>query len=88
MVAWNRLGELATARLRGRDHVHIQGRLVSTTYDKQYGNGKKPTLVKQTFCHVRANSIRKLNRTEIQSGSAGDTDAVAGTPDNADTIPF
>jgi single-stranded DNA-binding protein len=81
-VAWNRLGELATAKLRSGDHVHIQGRLVSNTYDKQYDNGKQPTIVKQTFWHVRANTIRKLNRTESQSGSAPSDDAPASLPDD------
>jgi len=88
VVAWNRLGELATATLRSGDHVHIQGRLVSSTYDKQYGNGKKPTVVKQTFWQVRANSIRKLNRAESQPGSAAMRETTASPSTSEDAIPF
>ncbi len=87
-MAWNRLGELVTARLRSGDHVHIQGQLVSSTYDKQYGNGKKPTVVKETCWRVHANSIRKLNRAESQPGSAIDRDAALSVPDTPDAVPF
>jgi single-strand DNA-binding protein len=70
VVAWSRLGKLAIAGLHRGDHVHVQGRLVSSTYDKQVGNGKKPTVVKQTYWQVRAESIRKLSRAEAQPGPA------------------
>jgi single-strand DNA-binding protein len=69
IVAWSKLGEIATAKLRSGDHVHVEGRLVSSTYDRQYGNGKKPIIVKQTFWQVRASSIHKLNRAEAGPGS-------------------
>lgn len=88
VVAWNRVGEQAAARLRSGDHVHIEGRLVSSTYDKQYGNGKKPTVVKQTFWQVRANAIRKLNRTEPQSGLAAGGAVPAIPSKTEDEIPF
>jgi len=86
VVAWNRVGEQAAARLRSGDHVHVEGRLVSSTYDKSFGNGKKPVTVKQTFWQVRANAIRKLNRTEVPSGSAADGAASPSTGEDA--IPF
>lgn len=70
------------------NHVHVQGRLVSSTYDKQYGKGKKPTVVKQTFWQVRANSIRKLNRAESQPGSAAVGAEAAAPSDNGDGVPF
>ena len=87
VVAWSSLGEIATARLRSGDHVHVQGRLVSSTYDRQYGNGKKPTVVKQTFWQVRADTIRKLNRTESHAGSASGVTTPAPAND-ADAVPF
>ena len=85
-MAWSKLGEIATARLRSGDHVHVQGRLVST-YDKHYGNGKKPTVVKQTFWQVRADAIRKLNRAESQACSASGA-ANQGPSNDAVAAPF
>ena len=87
IVAWSKLGEIATARLRSGDRVHVQGRLVSSTYEKQYGNAKKPTVVKQTFWQVRAAAIRKLNRIESRPGSASGT-ATLAAPNNEDAAPF
>jgi single-strand DNA-binding protein len=87
VVAWSKLGEIATAQLRSGDHVHVQGRLVSSTYDKYYGNGKKPTVVKQTFWQVRADAMRKLNRAESHPGSAPGA-ANQGPSNDADAAPF
>jgi single-strand DNA-binding protein len=86
VVAWNRLREIATAKLRSGDHVHIQGRLVSSTYDKQYGSGKKSIVVKRTFWQVRADSIRKLDRTTAQSGSV--PGATSASSIDADAAPL
>ena len=38
--------------------------LVSSSYEREYGKGKKATTVKHTVWQVRADSIRKLNRGE------------------------
>jgi single-strand DNA-binding protein len=87
VIAWSRLGEVATAKLHSGDHVHVQGRLVSSTYDRQYGSGKKPTVVKQTFWQVRAAAIRKLNRAESRPGSA--PAAITASPsDTKDAAPL
>jgi single-stranded DNA-binding protein len=85
-VAWSRLGEIATAKLRSGDHVHVEGRLVSSTYDRQYGNGKKPVIVKQTYWQVRASSIRKLNRADGQPGTS--PRGTKADPANAAAVPF
>jgi len=77
VVAWNALAETAIARLDSGDHVHIEGRLVSSTYEKQYGNSKNPVCVKRTFWQVRADAIRKLDRTKTPSGSASEQPAAA-----------
>jgi hypothetical protein len=46
----------------------------SSTFDREYGEGKKATTVKHTIWQIRADSIRKLNRGEkepvaVASGS-------------------
>ena len=64
VVAWNSLGERVAASLRQGDHVLVEGTLVSSTYEREYGKGKKATTVKHTVWQIRADSIRKLNRGE------------------------
>ena len=86
IVAWNVAGELA-ARLKSGDHVHVQGRLISGTYERQYGKARKPTVVKQTFWRVRANAIRKLNRTNNPPGSAS-AETVSAGAGNSEPMPF
>jgi single-stranded DNA-binding protein len=68
------LGERVAASLHQGDHILVEGTLVSSTYDREYGKGKKATTVKHTVWQIRADSIRKLNRAEkepeaIASGS-------------------
>ena len=75
VVAWNSLGERVAASLRQGDHILLGGTLVSSSYEREIGKGKKTTTVKQTVWQIRADSIRKLNRGErepeaIASGSA------------------
>ena len=74
VVAWNSLGERVAASLHQGDHVLVEGTLVSSSYEREYGKGKKATTVKHTVWQIRADSIRKLNRGEkepeaITSGS-------------------
>jgi single-stranded DNA-binding protein len=75
VIAWNSLGERVAASLHQGDHILVEGTLVSSTYEREYGKGKKATTVKHTVWQIRADSIRKLNRGEkepeaIASGSA------------------
>lgn len=72
---WNSLGERVPASLHQGDHILVEGTLVSSSYEREYGKGKKATTVKHTVWQIRADSIRKLNRGEkepeaIASGSA------------------
>lgn len=85
-----RLGDYAAAKLRQGYHVLADGTLVSSTYERQYGKGKKATTVKHTVWQIRADSIRKLNRAEkepeaIASSSEGTTESQRAAPQD---IPF
>jgi hypothetical protein len=69
--------------------VLVEGSLVSTTYDRANGKGKKAKTNKQTFWCIRADVVRKLDRGEPEpevnaSGSNGSDHA----PDASDTAPF
>jgi single-stranded DNA-binding protein len=58
------LGRARRALLHQGDHVLVEGTLVSSSYEREYGKGKKATTVKHTVWQIRADSIRKLNRGE------------------------
>ena len=90
VVAWNSLGERVAASLRSGDHILVQAKLVSSTYDREYGKGKKATTVKHTVWRIRADSIRKLNRGEKEPEAlASASDAPRDSqPATARDIPF
>lgn len=90
VVAWNSLGERVAASLHQGDHILIEGALVSSSYQREYGKGKKATTVKHTVWQIRADSIRKLNRGEKEPEAiASDSNTMSGsqTP-TAQDIPF
>ena len=62
VVAWNGLGEYAAAKLRKGNHIYVEGVLVSSTYQKEFGKGKNKVTVPIKAWQVKADSIRKLNR--------------------------
>jgi single-strand DNA-binding protein len=64
VVAWNGLGEYAAAKLRKGDHIYVEGTLVSSAYEKDLGKGKSKITVPVKLWQVKADSIRKLNRTK------------------------
>lgn len=81
VVAWNSLGERIAASLHQGDHVFVEGTLVSSSYEREYGKGKKATTVKHTVWQIRADSIRKLNRgAKEPEALASGSDAVAAQP--------
>ena len=41
VVAWNSLVERIAASLRQGDHILVEGTLVSSNYEREYGKGKK-----------------------------------------------
>jgi single-strand DNA-binding protein len=70
IIAWDGLGEYAASKLRKDDHVYIEGTLVSSIYEREIGRGKKAATLKLTSWSIRANAVRKLNRTENQPEAA------------------
>jgi len=79
-----RLAEYVATTIKKGSHVLVEGSLVSTTYERGNGKGKKAKTDKQTFW-----CIRKLDRGEpepetVASRSAGSSEAL----DPADSAPF
>ena len=91
VVAWNSLGARIAASFRQGDHILVEGTLVSSTYDREYGKGKKAATVKHTVWQIRADSIRKLNRSEKEpeaGRSSSDSEPLGQTHDSAQHAPF
>ena len=91
VVAWNSLGERVAASLHQGDHILVEGTLVSSSYDREYGKGKKATTVKHTVWQIRADSIRKLNRGDKEAEaivSGSDTNVSRNVVEGAESVPF
>jgi single-stranded DNA-binding protein len=56
--------EYAATKLRKGDYIYVEGKLVSSTFDKEFGKGKNKVTVPLKTWQVRADSIRKLNRAK------------------------
>jgi single stranded DNA-binding protein len=70
LIAWNGLGEYAAGKLKKGDHLYVEGTLVSSVYEKEVGKGKNKVTVPITTWQVKAETIRKLNRTKAASPAA------------------
>jgi single-strand DNA-binding protein len=82
-----RLAEHIAAMVKKGSHILIEGELVSSTYERQSGKGKKAATAKITSWSIRADAVRRLDRGEPQpelngSGSAA-SDGPAETPESA-----
>jgi single-strand DNA-binding protein len=84
-----RLAEYVATAIKKGAHVLVEGSLVSTTYERGNGKGKKAKTNKQTFWCIRADVVRKLDRGEPEpethaAGSAASSEAL----DASDPTPF
>jgi single stranded DNA-binding protein len=61
VVLWNNRAVFAE-HLHAGDHVLVGGTLVSSTYEREIGKGKKAATLKLTSWSIRANLVRKLDR--------------------------
>ncbi len=59
-----RLADAVLTNIKKGAHVLVEGSLVSTTYERANGKGKKAKTNKQTFWCIRADVVRKLDRGE------------------------
>ena len=83
IVAWNGRGEYAATRLRKGDHIYVEGTLVSSTYQKEFGKAKNKITVPLRAWQVKADSIRKLNSTK--KDQVPDTAPLGAQPEE---VPF
>jgi len=81
--------EYVSTTIKKGSHVLVEGTLVSTTYERGNGKGKKAKSNKQTFWCIRADVVRKLDRGEPEpettaSGVAASPEALGAS----DPAPF
>lgn len=64
-----RLAEYVSTTIKEDSHLLVEGSFVSTTYERE--NGKQAKINKQTFCCIRADFVRKLDRGEREPETLG-----------------
>ncbi len=84
-----RLAEYVSTAIKKGSHVLVEGSLVSTTYERGNGKGKKAKSNKQTFWCIRADVVRKLDRGEPElEALASGSNALDHTAEASDTASF
>ncbi len=76
-----RLAEYVATAVKKGAHVLIEGSLVSSTYERPNGKGKKATATKITSWSIRADVVRKLDRGEPEPETAPAGNGAAAEPD-------
>lgn len=71
-----RLAEYFLQAVKKGSHVLIEGSLISSTYEKPNGRGKKATAAKITSWSIRVDVVRRLDRGEPEpEANASNLDA-------------
>lgn len=84
-----RLAEYVLQSIKKGSHVLIEGSLISSTYEKPNGKGKKATTAKITSWSIRADVVRKLDRGEPEpEATASNSGASDDTPETTEHAPF
>src|SRR2546427_3598358 len=81
-----RLAEYVLTAIKKGAHVLVEGSLVSSTYERPNGKGKKATTAKITSWSIRADVVRKLDRGEPEPEvptSGADASSQAFEPSDA-----
>ena len=75
-----RLAEYVLQTVEKGSHVLIEGSLISSTYEKPNGKGKKATNAKITSWSIRADAVRRLDRGEPEPGATTSNSHVSEEP--------
>ena len=66
-----RLAEYVLANVKKGSHILVEGSLISSTYERANGKGKKAETLKITSWSIRADGVRKLDRGEPEPAASG-----------------
>jgi len=84
-----RLAEYVATTIKKGSHVLVEGSIVSTTYERANGKGKKAKTAKITSWSIRADVVRKLDRGEPEpEATASGSGASGHAPEPSDASPF
>ena len=84
-----RLAEYVSQAIKKGSHVLVEGSLVSSTYERPNGKGKKATTAKITSWSVRADAVRKLDHGEPELDAlASNSYESDRSPEPTDAAPF
>ncbi len=64
-----RLAEYVAENVKKGAHILVEGSLVSSTYERPNGKGKKASQTKLTSWSIRADVVRRLDRGEPEPAS-------------------
>jgi single-strand DNA-binding protein len=79
----SRLSEFVLANVKKGSHVLVEGSLISSSYARANGKGKKAETVKLTSWSISADAVRRLDRGEPEPG-ASTPEAPAPSDESAD----
>jgi single-strand DNA-binding protein len=82
-----RLAAHVAATIKKGAHVLVEGELVSSTYERPNGKGKKSETTRITSWSIRADVVRRLDRGEPQREAIASA-AAEQAADNSDEIPY
>jgi len=84
-----RLAEYVAQAIKKGSHVLVEGSLISSTYERLNGKGKKATTTKITSWSIRADAVRKLDRGEPEPEAvASDSRVSDQAPEPTDAASF
>jgi single-strand DNA-binding protein len=84
-----RLAEYVAQAIKKGSHVLVEGSLISSTYERPNGKGKKATTMKITSWSIRADAVRKLDRGEPEpQATTSDSQASEEAPGATEHAPF
>jgi single-strand DNA-binding protein len=78
-----RLSEAVLTNIKKGAHVLVEGSLISSTYERPNGRGKKIAQTKLTSWSIRADVVRKLDRGEPDPASSQTAAAEAPSSEDA-----
>src|SRR5258705_7876186 len=81
-----RLAERVATTIQKGAHFLVEGELVSSTYERPNGKGKKSATTKITSWSIRADVVRKLDRGEPQPEAAASASEQA--PESSEEIHY
>jgi single-strand DNA-binding protein len=84
-----RLAEYVLQSIKKGSHVLIEGSLISSSYEKADGKGKKATTAKITSWSIRADVVRRLDRGEPEpDATSSNSPASEEAPETTEHAPF